>query len=246
MAQPVGHRKDCSYCQIAPLKKQSFFSVSNINISNFLIKYNCMKEFRNGLLTGLTLQLAIGPVFFFIINLALQKTIFDGFAGVLGVTLVDYLYISLSIFGIGKLLENKKIKKIFGAISSLVLIVFGFLILKGVLDSGISNIVVINSTNLLKSFSSVFLITISSPMTIVFFTSLFTAKAVEYNYTKKELYLFGLGTGLATFFFMGSSVVLFSLIKGTVPILLIKVLNGIVGFLLIGYGGVRFIKATKL
>jgi len=33
-----------------------------------------MKELKNGLLTGLTLQLAIGPVFFFIINLTLQKS----------------------------------------------------------------------------------------------------------------------------------------------------------------------------
>ena len=32
MAQPVGHRKDCSYCQIAPLEKQPLNSVSKINI----------------------------------------------------------------------------------------------------------------------------------------------------------------------------------------------------------------------
>ena len=38
-----------------------------------------MKTFLKGLTTGLVLQLGIGPVFFFIINLALQKTIFDGF-----------------------------------------------------------------------------------------------------------------------------------------------------------------------
>ena len=46
-----------------------------------------MKVFKNGLLTGLVLQMAIGPVFFFIVNLTLQKTIFDGFSGVIGVTL---------------------------------------------------------------------------------------------------------------------------------------------------------------
>jgi threonine/homoserine/homoserine lactone efflux protein len=204
-----------------------------------------MKELKNGLLTGLTLQLAIGPVFFFIINLALQKTIIDGFAGVLAVTLVDYFYISLAIFGIGKLLENKKVKRVFGIISSSVLIIFGLLILKGVLSGGVSNIVATGTTNVFASFSSVFLITISSPMTIVFFTSLFTTKAIEYGYSKKELLFFGLGTGLATFLFMGSSVLLFSLIKGTVPVLLIMLLNGIVGCLLIGYGSLRLLKAVK-
>lgn len=210
------------------------------------IKYNrFVKELKNGLLTGLTLQLAIGPVFFFIINLALQKTIFDGFAGVFAVTVVDYFYISLAIFGIGKVLENKMINKSFGIISSSVLIVFGLLILKGVIGGGVSNRVITGTTNILSSFISVFLLTISSPMTIVFFTSLFTTKAIEYGYNKKELLFFGLGTGLATFLFMGSSVILFSLIRGSVPPLLIAVLNGIVGCLLVGYGGLRLWKVIK-
>jgi len=82
-------------------------------------------------------------------------------------------------------------------------------------------------------------------MTIVFFTSIFTAKALEYNYTKKELLVFGLGTGLATLLFMGTSVILFSLIKGNVPVLLIQILNLVVGCLLIGYGGIRLVKVFK-
>lgn len=94
----------------------------------------------------------------------------------------------------------------------------------------------------MSSFTSVFLITISSPMTIVFFTSLFTAKAIEYKYTKKELIKFGLGTGFATFLFMGISVVFFSLLKEVIPVLLIQALNGLVGILLIGYGLLRLYK----
>lgn len=199
---------------------------------------------KNGLFTGLLLQLAIGPVFFFIINLALQKTLLDGLMGALAVTIVDYIYITLSTFGIGKLLENEKIKKIFGIVSSIVLIIFGIIIIKGAINSGISE-AVISTTNLFSSFSSVFLLTISSPITIVFFTSLFSAKAVEYNYTKKELYLFGLGTGLATLIFMGSSVLIFSLLKGTIPTIVIQILNMIVGALIIGYGTIRLVKLLK-
>ena len=204
-----------------------------------------MKIFRNGLITGLTLQLAIGPVFFFIINLALQRTIFDGLVGALAVTMVDYFYITLAIVGIGKLLENKKFKKMFGIISSIILIIFGIIIVKGVVGAGALTTVNTISTSLFSSFISVFFLTVSSPMTIVFFTGLFTAKAVEYNYTKKELFIFGFGTGLATLLFMSSSVILFSLIKGSVPVLLIQVLNVVVGCLLVGYGGVRLIKVLR-
>jgi len=204
-----------------------------------------MKIFRNGLATGLILQLAVGPVFFFIANLTLQGTIFNGLAGVLAVTIVDYFYITLAIFGVGKLLENNKVKKIFGIVSSIVLAVFGLIIIKGVVG-GVSSTTGTISMTLISSFISVFLLTISSPMTIVFFTSLFTAKALEYNYQKKELLMFGLGTGFATLSFMGVSTIIFSLIKGDIPVLLIKILNLIVGCLLIGYGGIRLIKSSRL
>lgn len=203
------------------------------------------KIFGNGLATGLILQLAIGPVFFFIINLVLQRTFWDGLAGVFAVTLVDYFYITLAIVGIGKLLERKKLNKIFGIISSIVLIIFGLIIIKGI-TNGISNPMDSTTTSLLSSFLSVLILTISSPMTIVFFTSIFTAKAMEYNYSKKELRLFGIGTGFATFLFIGSSVVLFSLIKGTVPTLIIQIANLVVGCLLIGYGVIRLIKILRV
>jgi threonine/homoserine/homoserine lactone efflux protein len=78
--------------------------------NNFII-------FKNGITTGLFLQLAIGPVFFYITNLTLQRSIYDGLIAVLAVTIVDYLYITISILGIGKLLEKNKIKIILSIFS---------------------------------------------------------------------------------------------------------------------------------
>jgi threonine/homoserine/homoserine lactone efflux protein len=207
-----------------------------------------MQEIKNGFLTGLTLQLAIGPVFFFITNLALQKSVLDGFAGVLAVTIVDCLYITLSILGIGRLLENAEFKKGFGIISSVILILFGILILKSVFDSSTVPSAISSESDILASFTSVFLITIFNPMTIVFFSGMFTAKAIEYNYSKKQLALFGFGTGFATFAFMGLSVIIFSSVRGLVPGDIMLILNGVVGVLLVGYGIQRFftILTTKI
>lgn len=204
-----------------------------------------MKIFKNGLFTGLALQLAIGPVFFYIVNLTLQKTTLDGFVAVIGVTLADYVYITLAILGIGELLKKEKVKKIFGIISSIVLIIFGAFLIKNILGISISENANLNSISLFSSFISTFILTISSPLTIVLFTSLFAAKVIEYNYTKRELFIFGFSTGLATFIFMSSSVILFSLIKGSIPLILIQIMNLIVGCLLIGYGGIRLRKVFK-
>lgn len=198
-----------------------------------------MKIVIKGLLTGLFLQLAVGPIFFYIMNLVLQKSLLDGFFAVIAVTLVDYFYITLSILGIGKLLEHKKWKKIVGTISSLILVIFGALLIykaTGVTTPLDENVV---TTSLLFSFTSTFLLTISSPMTMVFYTGLFSAKAIEHNFKKRELLIFGLSVGLATFIFMGASVTIFSAIKEVVPITLIKSANILVGSLLIIYGLAR-------
>jgi len=208
-----------------------------------------MKKFflalKNGLLTGLIINLAIGPLFFFVLNLVLQKTIFDGLMGVLALTIVSYIYIALSTFGVGKLFENKKIKKIFGIISSIVLIIFWGIIIKGAIGSVISETIV-NTTNLLSSFTSVFFLAISNPMSIIFFAGLFSAKAIEYNYTKKELYSFGFGVWLSTLIFTSWAVLIFWLFKETIPTIVIQILNIAVGTLLILYGIIRLIKLLKI
>jgi threonine/homoserine/homoserine lactone efflux protein len=92
---------------------------------------------------------------------------------------------------------------------------------------------VVTTTNLFSSFTSVFFLAVSNPMSIVFFTGLFSAKAIEYNYTKKELYSFGFGVGLSTLIFTSGAVLLFSLLKGTIPTIVIQILNITVGVLII-------------
>lgn len=201
-----------------------------------------IKIILKGVFTGLVLQLAIGPVFFFIVNLAIQSTIWNGLAAAAGVALGDLFYITLAILGVGKLIEKNKIKKVFAAVSSVVLILFGIMVIVKAL-SGINSDAINSFPSLVNSFASVLFLTLTSPLTVVLFTSVFASIAVAKDYRKQELYLFGFGTGLATFIFMASAVLIFSLIKEAFPFMLVKTLNLGVGALLIGYGGIRFFKS---
>lgn len=197
----------------------------------------------NGFLTGLLLQIAIGPVFFFILNISLQKTVIDGFFAVIAVTLVDYIFIALAVLGVGKLLEKHKIKLTLGITSSIVLILFGIIMIISIDQNkmvNISNNII--ESNYISSFISAFLLTVSSPLTIVFWTSLFATRAIEKGYTKKQLIFFGIAAGLATFVFLGFSVTLLSIIRASIPIMLLTILNIAVGSLLIIYGVVRLFK----
>jgi threonine/homoserine/homoserine lactone efflux protein len=200
----------------------------------------------NGFFTGLLLQIAIGPVFFFILNLSLQKTVVDGLFAVIAVTIVDYLFITLAVLGVGKLLEKPKIELVMGIVSSIVLLLFGILMMMTIQltsMSTISNAFV--ESNYISSFLSAFLLTISSPLTIVFWTSLFATKAIAKGYKQKQLVLFGLAAGAATFVFLGFSVALLSTIRASVPVVLLRVLNIAVGSVLVVYAIMRLRKIVK-
>jgi threonine/homoserine/homoserine lactone efflux protein len=197
----------------------------------------------NGFLTGLLLQIAIGPVFFFILNLSLQRTIIDGLIAVTAVTLVDYLFIILAVLGVGKVLERPKAKFILGIISSIVLVLFGIVMILSIKQSGAGNIGASPiESGYISSFMSTFLLTISSPLTIVFWTSLFAAKAIEKGYNKNQLIFFGMAAGASTFVFLGLSVLLFSLFRSSIPITLLILSNTAVGSLLIVYGLIRLFR----
>ena len=200
-----------------------------------------MKALRRGLLTWLILQLAIGPVFFFIIHLTTQRTLMDGLVWVCAVTLVDYLFIFLAILGVRKVVENDRFKKIFWIIGSIVLIVFWVIMITSIIFGGTQNISS-DPSNLLQSFASTFFLAISNPMAIIFFAGLFTSKAIEYNYKKTELLVFSFATGLSTILFMWASVIIFSLVKEAIPLIIIQILNLLVGWLLIMYGSIRLQK----
>ena len=125
-------------------------------IVNFMISI-----MLSGFLTGLLLQIAIGPVFFFILNISLQKTIIDGLFAVSAVTLADYIFIALAVLGVGKLLEKTKIKITLGLISSLVLILFGIIMILSTNPSNqISSPNNLIESKYIASFISAFLLTI--------------------------------------------------------------------------------------
>ncbi len=202
-----------------------------------------MKPLTDGILTGLFLQLAVGPVFFYILTITIESNYINSLFAVTAVTLADYIFIILSLIGIGKLLGDDKKKMVFGLVSSVILLLFGLIIFSKGLTSidGVGQMAASEWTAV-KSFTSCFILTISSPLTIVFWGSIFSAKALEKKYIRKQMILFGLGAGASTFIFLSLAMLILSLFKSSIPGAVFQVLNGMVGMLLIYYGVSRSIK----
>ncbi len=197
------------------------------------------KGFRFGML----LQLAVGPVALFIFQMAALSGVQAAYTGVMGAVLVDSIFIVAAIMGIGAIIEKRQaafILKVFGA---LILIVFGLSTLLGIFGfSFIPSLNLAQSADTGTVFQRAVLITASSPLTILFWAGVFSAKVAEAKMVRHEIYIFGIGALLSTIFFL-SVVVIFGNFSGRfLPDFAILLMNAIVGLLLIFFGVKMFFK----
>jgi threonine/homoserine/homoserine lactone efflux protein len=193
-----------------------------------------IKGFRFGLL----LQVAIGPVCLFIIKTAAESGIVAGIAGVLAATFIDAVFVILAIAGLGALLEKPGVKTFLKSFGTIMLIYFGLGIILG--SFGVYIIPSFNNSETARAAPNAFIIclilTASNPLTILFWTGVFAAKITGDGYGKREMILFGTGAVLATSVFLGIMALIVGWAHWLMPEMLIKILNAIVGMVLIGFG----------
>jgi threonine/homoserine/homoserine lactone efflux protein len=193
-----------------------------------------LKGFRFGML----LQIAVGPVCLFILNTSISKGFTEAMSGVAAVSLVDALFIMAAILGVAAILEkNKSAKVFFKYFGALVLILFGLQTVLGVFGISIlPDIDIFKNDNAGTTFFTVLFLTISNPLTIMFWAGVFSSRIVDDGMNRRDMYLFGAGAVLSTLSFMTFISLLGSVLGVFVPITLMNVLNIAVGAVLIGFG----------
>lgn len=200
-----------------------------------------IKRYFEGLKFGLLLQFAVGPMCIMVFNTAKNSGFLLALTLVLAITLVDAFYIILASIGVSKLLEKDKTKQIFKIIGSIVLIIFGLNIILSTF-----NITVIPGINIKPNTTNIFfqglILTLSNPITIVFWGSVLTSKIIEDNLKKKELFIFSLGLVSATLFFLTLIAVLGTILSNFISTNVSNILNIIVGLLIIYFGVKLFIE----
>lgn len=203
-----------------------------------------MKRYLDGLKFGMILQLAVGPMCLMVFNTAKNVGFLVSLTLVLAIALVDAFYIVLASLGISKILDKPKVKKVFKIIGSLVLIVFGINIILNVF-----NINIIPGLNLKPNSSNIFIqglvLTLSNPITIVFWGSILTTKIIEDNLNKKELAIFSIGLVSSTIIFLTFVSVLGTILSSFIPENISNVLNIVVGILIVFFGVKLIVKKEK-
>lgn len=191
------------------------------------------KGFRFGML----LQLAVGPMCLFVFNTSAANGFWSGFSIVAAITIIDALYIILSGFGVSALLDKKNVKQIIKFFGAAVLVLFGLNTLLGAFDiSLLPDIKLFSQTDSKSFFISGLLLTASNPLTIVFWSGVFSTQVIENNYNKTQLVLFGVGCVLSTLAFLTAVAALGTVVSGFLNEVVINVLNIIVGTVIIFFG----------
>lgn len=194
-----------------------------------------MKRYIDGLKFGLLLQLAIGPICLLVFNTTQNSGFLVAMSLVLAIALVDAFYILLANLGASRLLQNRKIEKTIKIIGSFILIFFGLNIILNIF-----NINIIPGLNLNLNSSSAFvqgiILTLSNPLTIIFWTSVLTTKIVNEKLKKKELVIFSIGLVTATLLFLTLVAILGIILSSFIPNVALKVLNILIGLIIIGFG----------
>ncbi|RKD35382.1 lysine transporter LysE [Lacrimispora algidixylanolytica] len=202
-----------------------------------------LKGFRFGLL----LQFAVGPMCLFVFHTATTYGFISGLSLVFAIALIDAFYIGLSCVGVAAIINQKQVKAGVKLAGCLVLVFFGVNTIIGVFGMTLlPDIQLFSQVSSGNLFIKGMLLTASNPLTIIFWSGMFSTQMIENNWNKRQLTFFAAGCVIATIIFLTGVAFLGSMVRGFLPPIVIQLLNVAVGFILIFFGLRLFAKENKI
>ncbi len=171
-----------------------------------------LELFLKGILLGLLASMPMGPVGVLCVQKTVSKGRITGFTSGLGASLADSMYAFMAAFGVSYITDFMIKNQII--IQSVGVIVLAFIGIQMVGKSPLKQFrtmqVEHQKKNLASSFLAVFLLTLTNPLTIIFFGSAFTMLNVFKTEAPVHLHLFliaGVFAGTALWWFGLSTLV---------------------------------------
>jgi threonine/homoserine/homoserine lactone efflux protein len=190
------------------------------------------------------IQLAVGPVCLYIFQSGNQRGFEYAALVVLAVALIDALYIILAILGVSIILQGQKTKLFLKFFGAFIVLIFGV----NIITSELLTMKIIPAINVFENtmfdnpFYNGLIITASNPLTIIFWSGVFSSKISNDQLSKKNTIYFSVGCIFATLIFLTFIAYISSLMKSFLPTTIIKYLNITVGLILIYFAGTMIIK----
>ena len=196
-----------------------------------------VRSIFQGFRFGMLLQVAVGPMCLMVFHTSATYGIAYGLVVMLSVALVDAIFIALASVGIAAFISKPSVKTAFKFLGGAVLVLFGVSMIAEAFEiSLLPNIALFANVSSQNLFLQGFFLTASNPITILFWSGLFSTRMLEDDWDKKQLFFFAFGCVLSTLVFLSAVAYLGSVLSGFLPMIVIQVLNILVGVVLIFFG----------
>lgn len=193
-----------------------------------------MSDFLEGLALGLILQISVGPVCIAVLHKGLSQGFRHAFVMAWGVALVDAAYIVLSIVGISAVLQIESVRNAIGWAGALLLAYFGLRYLRAPAET--TRIENSGDDSLLKSFTFGAALTLTNPLTILFWAGVLGAMMSTHTFNQAGgVVYFAAGCVAATLLFLTAVALAGHFLERILTERLALWLNRAVGLFLIGF-----------
>ncbi len=177
----------------------------------------------------------IGPVFFTLIQLSMERGYKSGFRMAIGVAMGDMLYIFICYLGISQLLNNETFKIGLGVVGGIIMLVFGLINLLKPVKYEQQKPLNSKTPSGFKEVMKGFLVNGINPFVLIFWIGVVSMATVDYGYNKQEAILF-FGTIVVTVFITDNiKAYLAHRLSDVITPRIIKIINMIAGIALIGF-----------
>lgn len=192
-----------------------------------------MSDLLEGLSFGLILQISVGPVCIAVLHKGLTQGFPHAFSMAWGVALVDALYIMLSIIGVSAILQIGPVRSAVGLAGVVLLVYFGVRYLLAPAEASQGD----HSTDsLLKSFTYGAGLTLTNPLTILFWAGVLGAMLSTHSFNQAGgVICFSAGCVTATLLFLTVVALSGHFLERVLSNRLVLWLNRAVGVFLIGF-----------
>jgi threonine/homoserine/homoserine lactone efflux protein len=149
-----------------------------------------MEVVINGVLFGLLLCILIGPVFFALIQNAIEKGFYAGFFMAVGIALSDAFYIVVTYLGISQLTNNQLFNQWLGGLGGLIMLGFGvFYLQKGAPAKELKEMHQ-ERTKWFQQITKGFMLNGVNPFVLFFWIGIVSEVTVELKYKQPQAILF--------------------------------------------------------
>ena len=160
---------------------------------------------------------------------------------VIAIAMIDAFYICLAGIGVSKLLVREQVKNIVSVIGALVLCLFGINMIWETVGANAMLPLSMNS-NARSVFIQGLILTLSNPLTIIFWGMILTKKMMEEQFERKDLIVFSVGLVSATVFFLTGVAFLGMGMKEFLPKTISDGMNIMIGVLIVYFGVKMFLR----